>query len=381
MKTKIILLFVILIGFSLVTSNIFAFNTSIDVYAKKKKTTSNPPPSTGSGEKKDTQSTTTDDKNTEKSKPKEPETGTVVNPKLVTTDKTKITTTPPDTTTTTPPDTTTTTPPDTTTPPVNCKTSPDDPSCNPKSLTTPIDCTKNPDDPSCNTTQYSLQSKPDDDCLFKPSLDKCKPVNGKCPSGFGLNGDEQCFPDKPCPKGFERPDNDETGACLPITKETSDGNTTDLGNTTSAANDNLASLSLKNVSKALRISVSIDKDPIVHGNIQTIKVTVSEKNSPNKIAGASVTGTVTYASGSSENGGNFNGQTNEKGAILHPWKISPNATPGVFKVTIQASKVGYMSSTGTATFTVIKKGTLPPPHPQPPHPPDGNSNGGGSTSF
>lgn len=31
-----------------------------------------------------------------------------------------------------------------------------------------------------------------------------------------MNEDGQCYPRRPCPPGFERRDNDETGACLPI---------------------------------------------------------------------------------------------------------------------------------------------------------------------
>ena len=30
-----------------------------------------------------------------------------------------------------------------------------------------------------------------------------------------MNEDGQCYPDKPCPPGFARVDNDESGACLP----------------------------------------------------------------------------------------------------------------------------------------------------------------------
>jgi hypothetical protein len=56
---------------------------------------------------------------------------------------------------------------------------------------------------------------PDDDCIFDPSLPKCSPIDGKCPAGFLMNEDEQCFPDKPCPAGFTKLDEDETGACYP----------------------------------------------------------------------------------------------------------------------------------------------------------------------
>jgi hypothetical protein len=56
---------------------------------------------------------------------------------------------------------------------------------------------------------------PDDDCLFDPSLPKCAPIDGKCPEGFNMNENGQCYPNKPCPPGYARADNDESGACLP----------------------------------------------------------------------------------------------------------------------------------------------------------------------
>ena len=57
---------------------------------------------------------------------------------------------------------------------------------------------------------------PDDDCLFDPALPKCAPIAGKCPLGFLMNEEAQCFPDKPCPSGFTRLEEDETGACHPV---------------------------------------------------------------------------------------------------------------------------------------------------------------------
>ena len=65
-----------------------------------------------------------------------------------------------------------------------------------------------------------MPEPPDDDCLFDPSLPKCKPINGKCPEGFNMNEAGQCFPDKPCPPGYARADNDESGACLPLNPPT-----------------------------------------------------------------------------------------------------------------------------------------------------------------
>ena len=77
----------------------------------------------------------------------------------------------------------------------------------------PIDpCEENSDAEGCEPPE-----PPDDDCLFNPSLPKCAPLeDGQCPDGFLMNEDGQCFPDKPCPTGFEKRDEDETGRCYPI---------------------------------------------------------------------------------------------------------------------------------------------------------------------
>ena len=59
--------------------------------------------------------------------------------------------------------------------------------------------------------------QPDRDCLFDPSLPKCAPnETGKCPEGFGMNGDGQCFPrhDR-CPEGYHSHEDDESGRCIP----------------------------------------------------------------------------------------------------------------------------------------------------------------------
>ena len=79
--------------------------------------------------------------------------------------------------------------------------------------------------------------RPDDDCLFNPSLPKCAPVEGKCPSGFLMNENEQCFPDKPCPPQFTKLDEDETGKCYPISTPTP--SLSDENNASSAFNSTL----------------------------------------------------------------------------------------------------------------------------------------------
>jgi hypothetical protein len=60
---------------------------------------------------------------------------------------------------------------------------------------------------------------PDDGCLFDPSLEKCAPIGDRCPAGFLMNEDHNCFPDKPCPSGYTKIDDDETGTCHHIEPE------------------------------------------------------------------------------------------------------------------------------------------------------------------
>ena len=78
--------------------------------------------------------------------------------------------------------------------------------------------TPTPTPPPANlvTPPPRVPEPPDDDCLYDPSLPKCAPINGKCPEGFNMNEAGQCYPDKPCPPGYARADNDESGACLPL---------------------------------------------------------------------------------------------------------------------------------------------------------------------
>jgi hypothetical protein len=94
----------------------------------------------------------------------------------------------------------------------------------------PVDpCIENPNAEGCEPTPPPtpppanlitppprVPEPPDDDCLYDPSLPKCAPINGECPEGFNMNEAGQCYPDKPCPPGYARADNDESGACLPL---------------------------------------------------------------------------------------------------------------------------------------------------------------------
>lgn len=57
---------------------------------------------------------------------------------------------------------------------------------------------------------------PDASCDFHPNADKCKPdANGNCPPGFSHNDKGNCHPSGPCPSGFHRVTDDESGTCFP----------------------------------------------------------------------------------------------------------------------------------------------------------------------
>ncbi len=65
---------------------------------------------------------------------------------------------------------------------------------------------------------------PDGDCLFDPDLPKCAPgPDGKCPDGFAMNEDGQCFPRGGCPEGYHRVDDDESGRCISNTEGCPEG--------------------------------------------------------------------------------------------------------------------------------------------------------------
>jgi hypothetical protein len=97
-----------------------------------------------------------------------------------------------------------------------CEENPEAEGCEPQP---PIDpCIEDPTAEGCESAPVPpprVPEPPDDDCLYDPSLPKCAPIDGECPEGFNMNEDGQCFPDKPCPTGFERRDEDETGRCYP----------------------------------------------------------------------------------------------------------------------------------------------------------------------
>jgi hypothetical protein len=106
----------------------------------------------------------------------------------------------------------------------------------------------------------------------------------------------------------------------------------------------------------LDLSVDIKEDPIVRGNIQTIRVTVSDDDSEEGIDDANVEAIIEYASGkyTKELGSKT---TDSSGHASFSWRIGETSNPGTFTATVEASKDGYDSETEKASFEVIPKGS------------------------
>jgi hypothetical protein len=111
----------------------------------------------------------------------------------------------------------------------------------------------------------------------------------------------------------------------------------------------------------LAISITIAKNPITRGNVQTITVTVSDSKSNEKIEGAIVKVSVKYASGThTEELGSKT--TDSSGRASFSWTIGAKSIPGIFTVSVQASVSGYKPASKTTTFEVVAKNdntTLP----------------------
>jgi hypothetical protein len=103
--------------------------------------------------------------------------------------------------------------------------------------------------------------------------------------------------------------------------------------------------------KSLSLSISIDKDPIIRGHEQTITVTVSDKDTHQKVSGANVKVTVDYASGFKHTCTDTS--TDGSGKAVCKWTIGGNSNTGIFKVTATATKDGYKLASGSASFKVM----------------------------
>jgi hypothetical protein len=165
-----------------------------------------------------------------------------------------------------------------------------------------------------------------------------------------MNEDDNCRPDKPCPKGFEEHADDETGKCFPISCPIGQHFDPKVNKCVPVCADGTNLLNEKcPPSKTLSLS-NTAKDPIIRGHEQTITVTVSDKDTRQKVTGANVKVTVHYVSGFKHTCPDVS--TDGSGKAVCKWTISGNAKPGIFKATVTATKDGYKSVSETKSFTV-----------------------------
>lgn len=79
--------------------------------------------------------------------------------------------------------------------------------------TNPKSCVPEGHDSNCNPTEP--KSTINFGCHFHPNDDRCAPaIPGQCPGGFASNEKGNCHPIGPCPPGFSRHDDDESGQCF-----------------------------------------------------------------------------------------------------------------------------------------------------------------------
>jgi hypothetical protein len=114
--------------------------------------------------------------------------------------------------------------------------------------------------------------------------------------------------------------------------------------------DTTSSTTLDNSSpKLLSVSVHLHKNSVHPGDIQTMTIRVTDKNSANAIPGASVSGRVTAPSGILKK---LEGTTDDKGKASYSWKVSNEYTSGKYEVKIGASSPGYAKYSTSKTFKV-----------------------------
>lgn len=99
-------------------------------------------------------------------------------------------------------------------------------------------------------------------------------------------------------------------------------------------------------SPLLFADISLAKNPVGVGEVQTITVTVSDGTY--KLYRASVEGTITYASGAQKH---FSGTTDATGQVVYSWEIESDSAPGNFWVDVNASS-GDWSGSEQAGFEV-----------------------------
>ena len=112
------------------------------------------------------------------------------------------------------------------------------------------------------------------------------------------------------------------------------------------------SSSEKQVTPKTEVTVLSLNDPIQRGNRQTLSVSVFESQSKQGIAGITINGVVTYASGLPIY--EFNGKTNEAGHFSSYWTIDEDAEPGTFIAAVSATSEQYsIRIVESTTFEVV----------------------------
>jgi len=113
---------------------------------------------------------------------------------------------------------------------------------------------------------------------------------------------------------------------------------------------------ITNSSKKLLVLLEVEKNPIISGNKQTIRVKLSDSTSDQGIVGAKVKGIIMPVSGHPKK--EFSGNTDKSGHISYSWKINKNSKPGSSNVKVQVytTKVtGYNSIFKNTSFKLIDK--------------------------
>jgi hypothetical protein len=103
--------------------------------------------------------------------------------------------------------------------------------------------------------------------------------------------------------------------------------------------------------------LEVEKNPIISGNKQTIRVKLSDSTSDQGISGAKVKGIITPVSGHPKK--EFSGNTDKSGHISYSWIINKNSKPGSFNVKVHVSTTnvtGYNSTFKNTSFKLIDKG-------------------------
>jgi hypothetical protein len=112
-----------------------------------------------------------------------------------------------------------------------------------------------------------------------------------------------------------------------------------------------------NSNKKPSLLLEVEKNPIISGNKQTIRVKLSDSTSDQGISGAKVKGIITQVSGHPKK--EFSGNTDKSGHISYSWIINKNSKPGSYNVKVHVSTTnvtGYNSTFKNTSFKLIDKG-------------------------